>query len=233
MAWKFFTSTGSEKVSSKETTPVGLIAPYAGSSPPSGWLFCNGSAVSRTTYATLFAEIAGTYGEGDGSTTFHLPDMRGRIAVANYQGYGDRTTTSEDITGTGIITGGNTLAEQPLGAWSGAEGVALSSTQSGIAAHGSGHAITSSSHNHGVTIQDGGSHNHGVGYNIVRFATGDSYPQGPNESGALANTVSTVSISPSITNATSGASISNNTAETGDSHSNMMPGLVVNFIIKT
>ena len=53
--------------------PAGLIAPYGGSSAPTGWLMCNGQAVSRTTYATLFNKIGTAYGAGDGSTTFNLP----------------------------------------------------------------------------------------------------------------------------------------------------------------
>lgn len=59
--------------------PVGFIVPYAASPPPSSkWLACQGQAISRTTYATLFAAISTTYGSGDGSTTFNLPDLRGR-----------------------------------------------------------------------------------------------------------------------------------------------------------
>ena len=52
----------------------GFIAPFAGSTAPAGWLVCDGSAVSRTTYAKLFAVIGTTYGEGDGNSTFNLPD---------------------------------------------------------------------------------------------------------------------------------------------------------------
>ena len=51
----------------------GFIAPFAGSTAPAGWLVCDGSAVSRTTYAKLFAVIGTTYGEGDGNSTFNLP----------------------------------------------------------------------------------------------------------------------------------------------------------------
>jgi microcystin-dependent protein len=58
--------------------PTGSLAPFAGSSIPSGWLACFGQTVSRTTYAGLFAAIGTTYGVGDGSTTFGLPDLRGR-----------------------------------------------------------------------------------------------------------------------------------------------------------
>ena len=61
------------------TNPAGAILPYAGASAPSGYLLCDGSAVSRTTYAALFTVIGTTYGVGDGSTTFNLPDLRTRI----------------------------------------------------------------------------------------------------------------------------------------------------------
>ncbi len=57
------------------------MAPFAGSAAPSGWLLCDGAAVSRTQYAALFAVIGTTYGAGDGSTTFNLPDLRGRVPV--------------------------------------------------------------------------------------------------------------------------------------------------------
>ena len=57
--------------------PAGFVAAWPGNTPPDGWLVCNGSAVSRTTYADLFAAIGTTFGAGDGSTTFKLPDYRG------------------------------------------------------------------------------------------------------------------------------------------------------------
>ena len=58
--------------------PAGAVMAFAMNSAPSGWLACNGAAVNRTgTYAALFAAIGTTYGAGDGSTTFALPDLRG------------------------------------------------------------------------------------------------------------------------------------------------------------
>lgn len=57
--------------------PAGFVAAWPGNTPPDGWLVCNGSAVSRTTYADLFAAIGTTFGAGDGSTTFKLPDYQG------------------------------------------------------------------------------------------------------------------------------------------------------------
>lgn len=59
------------------TTPSGTVAMFAGSSAPTGWLLCDGSPVSRTTFSALFAIVGTTYGAGDGSTTFNLPDCRG------------------------------------------------------------------------------------------------------------------------------------------------------------
>jgi microcystin-dependent protein len=56
--------------------PAGVMTAFGGASPPSGWLLCDGSAVSRSTYAALFAAIGTTYGVGDGSTTFNLPELR-------------------------------------------------------------------------------------------------------------------------------------------------------------
>lgn len=61
--------------------PTGVYVPFAGAAVPTGWLLCDGQAVSRSTFATLFAEIASTYGDGDGSTTFNVPNLKGRIPV--------------------------------------------------------------------------------------------------------------------------------------------------------
>ena len=61
--------------------PAGFIFPYGGASAPTGYLLCDGAAVNRTTYATLFAVIGTTYGVGNGSTTFNIPDCRGRFLL--------------------------------------------------------------------------------------------------------------------------------------------------------
>ena len=60
---------------------VGTIKGYNGATPPSGWLFCDGSAVSRTTYADLFAVIGTNYGAGDGTTTFNLPNWKSVVSA--------------------------------------------------------------------------------------------------------------------------------------------------------
>lgn len=72
---------------------TGTILPTVATSAPTGWLFCDGSAVSRTTYANLYDLVGTTFGSGNGSTTFNLPDLRGRsiIGVGTGSGLSART----------------------------------------------------------------------------------------------------------------------------------------------
>lgn len=87
--------------------PTGCVLPYSGAAAPSGYLLCDGTAVSRTTYSDLFAICGTAYGVGDGSTTFNLPDMRGRMA------FGKGTHTDVDALGDndGETTVGNRRAK--------------------------------------------------------------------------------------------------------------------------
>lgn len=68
--------------------PAGSIVDFAGSTIPTGYIACDGSLVSRITYARLFSVIGTTFGSGDGSTTFKLPDLRGRVSVGSGTGTG-------------------------------------------------------------------------------------------------------------------------------------------------
>jgi microcystin-dependent protein len=68
--------------------PVGTIVPYGGATAPDGWLLCDGGVVSRTTYADLFAVIGTAFGEGNGTTTFNLPDLRGMFLRGRDAGAG-------------------------------------------------------------------------------------------------------------------------------------------------
>ena len=74
-------SAGDSNNKAVPVLPTGSVIPFAGKTAPTGWLMCQGQAVSRTTYAQLFSVIGTTFGSGDGSTTFNLPDLRGRVAV--------------------------------------------------------------------------------------------------------------------------------------------------------
>jgi microcystin-dependent protein len=73
--------------------PAGMVVPYAGTSAPTDWLACDGAAVSRTTYSRLFTAISTTWGVGDGSTTFNVPFLGGRVPIGSGTG-----TTTEDVT---------------------------------------------------------------------------------------------------------------------------------------
>lgn len=88
---------------------TGAILPFGNSSIPSGFLLCDGSAVSRTTYSDLFTAISTTYGSGDGSTTFNLPDLRGRVPAGKDDMGGtpaNRLTSSGAVDGTGLGNNG-------------------------------------------------------------------------------------------------------------------------------
>jgi len=74
---------------------TGFIQMFAGSTAPTGWLICDGSAVSRTTYADLYAVIGTTYGTGDGSTTFNLPNLKGKVVVGQDSNDTDFDTLGE------------------------------------------------------------------------------------------------------------------------------------------
>ena len=93
--------------------PIGTILPYAGNTAPEGTLMCNGAAISRTTYAELFAAIGTTWGAGDEETTFNVPDLRGYFirgvgrnsaALAAEQGDAIRNITGgiQGLTGYGL-----------------------------------------------------------------------------------------------------------------------------------
>lgn len=103
----------------------GMLVPYAGGSAPSGWLLCYGQAISRTTYAALFSAIGTVYGSGDGSTTFNVPDLRGRVIA----GQDDMGGTSADR----LTDQSGGLDGDTLGATGGAETHTL--TEAELAAH--------------------------------------------------------------------------------------------------
>ena len=76
-----FKPSGEDQGSTLGSLPIGAQVPFGSNTIPDGWLLCDGRAVSRTTYKELFAVIGTAYGTGDGSTTFNLPDKRGRVSV--------------------------------------------------------------------------------------------------------------------------------------------------------
>ena len=100
-----------------EGIPTGTIVPWTDSTVASGFLECNGTAVSRTTYADLFAVIGTTYGAGDGSTTFNVPDLQDNVPVGK--------SNNKALASTG---GANTVAVTPSGNIAGSTANATLST---------------------------------------------------------------------------------------------------------
>lgn len=217
----------------------GAVLPFAGANAPTGWLMCDGSAVSRTTFAELFASIGTTYGTGDGSTTFNLPDLRGRVAAGKDNMGGTPanrlTAAGAGITGTALgATGGNqthtlTTAQMP------AHGHTATDT-------GHGHSVYDPGHAHGV--YDPG-HSHQIdGWNLSGFdPSGGGYSVGadaPNSGASGAGQVAkSTTTGIGVYAAATGISIYNGTANIsigsqggGGAHNITQPTIVLNHIIK-
>ena len=78
--------------------PIGSIVAYSSNNAPNGWLICNGSAVSRETYNELFNVINTNYGQGDGTTTFNLPDLSGKVVIGVSNTHALGSTGGEELT---------------------------------------------------------------------------------------------------------------------------------------
>lgn len=159
--------------------PPGAVIQHAGALP-SGFLECDGSAVSRSTYARLFTSLGTTWGSGDGSTTFNLPDFRGRALIGNGTGSG-LTARTLGQTG-GEETHALSVGEMPSHNHGGTTGTTTTSPKLGVdGSAGSGtyyvtigsstgnaqawttNAIQGSSHNHSVASEGSG-----TGHNIMQ-----------------------------------------------------------------
>jgi len=150
---------------------TGLIIPWSTTTAPSGFLECDGTAVSRTTYATLFAVVGTTYGAGNGSTTFNLPDLTDKTVVARSTANSKtlaQTGGANTVTPTGNIsgsTGSTTLTTQQIAAHTHTTGTAMFS---GGVFSGTDYSYAGS----GNTGSTGGgqSHNHTLSANFVGSA---------------------------------------------------------------
>jgi microcystin-dependent protein len=121
-------------------TPVGAIIPYAGATAPTNWVLCNGAAISRSTYAGLFGICGTTYGAGNGTSTFNVPDLRNRLPM------GTGTTFALGTTGTGSVT----LSTNNMPS----HNHTLSGTADSAGSHG--HSLSGS-------VGSAGTHSHSVG----------------------------------------------------------------------
>lgn len=190
--------------------PPGIMAPYAGTTPPTGgaWLYCDGSPVSRTTYAALFAVCSTSYGSGDGVTTFNLPDMRGRTAFGYDSGNATGRMTGNTGQGISASTIGNIGGEQTH---------VLNINE--LATHN--HGTSDPSHSHNATNWQGPANNSAVGYLASQDALGNAI-----QANASSGTNPYV-VLPAYT----GISINNTGSNFG--HNTLPPGLITGYIIKT
>ena len=136
--------------------PPGTIIAFGGSVTPTGWLVCDGSTVSRVTYANLFNSLVTSWGSGDGVTTFHLPDLRGRFLRGVD---GTANNDPDKATRTACNVGGNV-------------GNNVGSIQADV--YGS--------HSHSGNIMMGGN---SVDMNGLNFTTSNMNMPGPNNPGTM------------------------------------------------
>jgi len=154
-----------------EGIPTATIVPWSDSSVPSGFLECNGAAVSRTTYSALFAIIGETYGAGDGSTTFNVPDLQDNVPVGK-SGTKNLASTggANTVTSTGNISGSTanaTLSTAQLASHSHNQGASGSRFLRGNPMGYNSGAATSSTGNTG----SGQGHAHNMSANFSGDAT--------------------------------------------------------------
>ncbi|WP_144722245.1 tail fiber protein [Cellulosimicrobium sp. TH-20] len=196
------------------TMPPGALVLFGGASAPSGWLLCDGRAVSRSTYAALYSAVGTAYGAGDGSTTFNLPDFRGRVAAGVN---GSDADFARGKTG-GAKTHTLTADEMPS------------------------HTHVQNSHTHAASTGSAGAHTHNVkfhsiadntialgslasGYFFLRRDHADDGSLGTNpaamSAGAHTHTVSVT-----------GATATNQNTGGDGAHNNLQPYATANYIIK-
>ena len=133
-------------------TPIGVINSFAGSSAPLGWLMCDGSAVSRTEYSALFSVIGTSFGAGNGSTTFNVPNLLDRVPVGSGSAYarGNQGGASSVTLGAQHIPGhdhGNSGSHTHSYARAGGTTTVQSGTGATVASSGGG-TTGSSTHTH-------------------------------------------------------------------------------------
>jgi microcystin-dependent protein len=146
--------------------PPGVTVPFAGSAAPAGWLIADGSPVDRGLYANLFAAIGTTWGAGDGSTTFNLPDLRDRVPVG-------RSATKALASAGGEETHTLSAAEMPYHEHSGGPGIANyagTSLTAQVAAGAAFAAVNAGTPNTGgPTVAGGAAHNNLPPYRALNY----------------------------------------------------------------
>ena len=191
---------------------VGAIKPWGKATAPVGYVLCDGSAISRTTYADLFAIISTTYGSGNGSTTFNVPNLQGKTP----QGYDGNTY---NLAGTG---GANTVT------------VAVTNNQAATNTNNQAVSVTGAIDNTSLTTAQVASHTHPQGFTASWYVYGPATTRAAtatNTGAAGSGTGHTHShtLAGSLTGAVTTALTGSVTAAGNNAFS---PYVVVNYIIK-
>jgi microcystin-dependent protein len=188
--------------------PIGTVLDFTGSTAPSNFVLAFGQQISRTTFAAYFALVGTTYGSGDGSTTFNVPDLRGRVLA----GIDNMGGSAANRIGTALVTDSGTINGQSMGSAGGSSTHTQATGEVG-------------SHGHGVN--DNG-HTHTASTNIPQFyavgtTNGNAGSLGGFESPGTAPTVT-------VNSATAGITIANNAAPSAMAW--MQPTMMLSKIIR-
>jgi microcystin-dependent protein len=202
---------------------VGTIQAFAGAAIPTGYLVCDGTAVSRTTYAKLFAKIGTSHGAGDGSSTFNLPDLCGRAIIGRDTAAKNRVTAA--VSGLDSAALGNAGGSQSMQN----HAHSASAAQDGHTHSDAGHTHTATQAGHNHTVTD---------VNVEANASGAAMAAG-FQIRERSDTRTTSTVAPAITVATGFASlnwqqpnvyVTVNANGSGGSQ-NVQPSIVENYII--
>lgn len=198
---------------------IGKIIEFAGSTVPAGYLLCDGSAVSRTTYASLYSVIGDSFGDGDGETTFNVPNLMDKVVVGVSSGHSFASSGGEN---------NHVLDDTEIPAH-------LHSVPSH--GHDNNFVFNTPSLSHSITTQPSFTYTHlNATAQTYAYTAGKGYAGRTNASMSRATSVaisdhaaSACTMSGSITDC---AAMTSGDAGDGNAHNNMMPYLALVFLIQ-